>query len=109
MNQQTETRWDIREKEIAQTALKKAYRIEVETLVQEVKDAAGLIASHEDVWQLHDFLSGRRHDIEGKYDEREEFLMYTLSRLIKDGLLEISDLDGIDAGKKAKINLLTRM
>lgn len=109
MNQQTETRWDIREKKIAQTALKKAYRIEVETLVQEVKDAAGLISSHEDVWQLHDFLSGRRHDIEGKYDEREEFLMYTLSRLIKDGLLAISDLDGIDAGKKAKINLLTRM
>ena len=109
MNQQTETRWDIREKKIAQAALKKAYRIEVETLVQEVKDAAGLISSHEDVWQLHDFLSGRRHDIEGKYDEREEFLMYTLSRLIKDGLLTVSDLDGIDADKKAKINLLTRM
>lgn len=106
---QSDIKWDSEEKIIAETALKKAYRIEIKTLIKEIKDTASLIEGPEDAWKLHDFLSGRRHDIDGKYDEREDVLMYTLSRLIKDGLLGPSDLDGLGAEKKAKINLLTRM
>ncbi|MEM8810534.1 MAG: hypothetical protein AAGF01_31370 [Cyanobacteria bacterium P01_G01_bin.38] len=109
MAQQAEICWSSAEKNIAEAALKKAYNREIDSLVKGVRDKAGLISLPEDVWQLHDFLSARRHEIDGKYDDREPFLTYTLSRLVKDGLLDLSDLAGLGADKRAKITVLTRM
>ncbi|NEP16039.1 MAG: hypothetical protein F6J97_03950, partial [Leptolyngbya sp. SIO4C1] len=36
-------------------------------------------------------------------------LTFTLSRLVKDGWLELSELEDLSADKRAKISLLTRM
>lgn len=107
--QQAEIHWSDKEKKIAEIALKKAYEQEVNDLIEGVREKAKLISLTEDVWQLHDFLSAKRHEIDGKYDDREAFLMYTLSRLVKDGLLDLSDLAELEADKRAKISLLTRM
>lgn len=109
MTQQTEVQWSITEKKIAEAALKKAYDSEVEALIKSVQQRVSLITEPEDVWQLHDFLSASRHDIEGKYDDREPFLLYTLSRLVKDGWLELSELVELAPDKRAKVNILTRM
>jgi len=106
---QAEVQWSTVEQEVAKGALKKAYDREVKVLIEHVRENAVNIEKIEDIWQLHDFLSARRHDIDGKYDEREAFLMFTLSNLIKSGLLERADLEGLTADKRAKINLLTRM
>ena len=109
MTQQSDVHWSGTEKNIAETALKKAYARELEVLVASVREKASLVASAEDVWQLHDFLSARRHELDGKYDGREPFLMHTLSRLVKDGLLDLSELASLAADKRAKINVLTRI
>ncbi|MEM1241308.1 MAG: hypothetical protein AAGI45_15830 [Cyanobacteria bacterium P01_H01_bin.26] len=109
MTQQAEVQWSDAEKKIAEVALKKAYEQELKSLVQGVRGKASLISLPEDVWQLHDFLSAKRHEIDGKYDDRESFLMYTLSRLVKDGLLDLSDLMELETDKRAKISVLTRM
>lgn len=109
MTQQTEVQWSTTEKKIAEAALKKAYDSEVESLIKSVQQRVSLITEPEDVWQLHDFLSASRHDIEGKYDDREPFLLYTLSRLVKDGWLELSELAELAPDKRAKVNILTRM
>jgi hypothetical protein len=106
---QAEIQWSNAEKGVAKAALKKAYSREVEMLISHVRENANKVSEPEDVWQLHDFLSARRHDIDGKYDDREAFLMFTLSKLIKDGLLESAELEGLAADKRAKVNLLTRM
>ncbi|NJN20099.1 MAG: hypothetical protein HC812_01415 [Leptolyngbya sp. RL_3_1] len=109
MGQQEQTLWSHEEISIAKTALQKAHRSEISALVSYVQAQASVVATPEDVWQLHDFLSAKRHEIDGKYDDRESFLMYTLSRLIKDGLLTLTELDGLSVDKKTKVNLLTRM
>ena len=109
MTQQTEVKWSSAEKRIAEAALKKAYDSEVAALIQSVQKKISLITAPEDVWQLHDFLSASRHDIEGKYDDREPFLLYTLSRLVKDGWLKLSELTELSPDKRAKVNVLTRM
>lgn len=109
MTQQTEVQWSTTEKEIAGAALKKAYDSEVEALIKSVQEKVSLITAPEDVWQLHDFLSASRHDIEGKYDDREPFLLYTLSRLVKDGWLKLSELAELEPDKRAKVSVLTRM
>ena len=107
--QQAEVHWSSAEKSIAEAALKKAYAREIEVLIESVREKAGLVSVPEDVWQLHDFLSARRHELDGKYDDREPFLVHTLSRLVKDGLLELSELASLAADKRAKISVLTRM
>lgn len=106
---QPDIEWSSEEKKIAKTALTNAYNREIEALIQHVKTVASRIVQPEDAWELHDFLSARRHDIDGKYDEREAFLMFTLSKLLKDGLLQRSELEGLASDKQAKITLLSRM
>jgi hypothetical protein len=106
---QSEVQWSDAERKIAEDALKRAYRKDVEALINYVQTHANQISEPEDVWQLHDFLSAKRHDIDGKYDDREAFLMFTLSKLIKDGLLTLAELDGLTADKRAKVTVLTRM
>lgn len=109
MTQRAEVSWSDTEKTIAVAAIKKAYSREIDILVKEIRDNARFIDRAEDLWRLHDFLSSKRHDIDGKYDEREAFLVYTLSRLVKDGWLELAELEELSQEKRAKINLLTRM
>lgn len=109
MMTQAEIQWSSIEKQVVQTAIKRAREREVDALIALVRDLASNISHLEDVWQLHDFLSARRHDIDGKYDDREAFLLFTLSTLIKNGLLESADLEGLKPDKRAKVMLLARM
>ncbi len=107
--QQAEVQWSPEERKIAQEVLKAAHHREVETLITTIRENAGRISHIEDVWQLHDYLSAKRHEIDGKYDDREPFLIFTLSRLIKDELVDIADLSGLEPEKRSKVKILTRM
>lgn len=101
--------WSNAERSIAETALKKAQQREAEALLENVKERASLALSLEEIWDLNDFLSARRHEIDGKYDDAEELLIFTLSRLLKEGWLKHSDLDGIEPAKHSKIKVLMLM
>jgi len=107
--QQTDIQWSSEEKRIALAALKKSYENEVNELIKTVRENAGSISQLEEVWQLHDFLSAKRHEIDGRYDDRESFLMFTLSQLVKDGRLEMAELEELSSEKKAKVRVLSRM
>lgn len=109
MMQTSELQWTAQEQSIAKAAFDKAYQQEIQALVQLVRDQAGSIAGTEDVWRLHDFLSARRHELDGKYDERESALLFVFAGLVKEGWLSLDDLDGIDVLKLSKITALTRM
>ncbi|EKU96222.1 hypothetical protein Lepto7375DRAFT_0201 [Leptolyngbya sp. PCC 7375] len=109
MTQDSDISWSSRDKKIAEEALKKAYEREVAALISYVQEKAKLLTVLEDVWQLHTFLSASRHDIDGKYDDAEPSLAYILSRLIKDGWLDSSELEGLSTDKRAKVTILTRI
>lgn len=109
MIQAGETQWSVQEREIVKTALQVARKRETDILVKYVREQAGTIANVEDIWQLHDFLSARRHYIDGKYDERESGILFVLSELVKEGWLEMGELDGLDPVKLAKVSALTRV
>lgn len=104
-----ETLWSETECLIAQTALKKAYHQEITTLIQLVQNQAQEITAIEQVWQLHDFLSARRHEIDGKYDDHPLMLTFVLANLYKQGWLSLQDLEGLTPDKIAKITALARM
>ncbi|TVQ06836.1 MAG: hypothetical protein EA368_16070 [Leptolyngbya sp. DLM2.Bin27] len=109
MMQTSELQWTSEEQLIAKAAFNKAYAQEIQALVQGVRDRASAIAGTEDVWTLHDFLSARRHELDGKYDERESALIFVFADLIKEGWLSLDDLAGLDPVKLSKISALTRM
>lgn len=101
--------WSKTEKEAAQAAFETAYRREIDALIETVSEKAGAIATLDDLWQLHDFLSARRHDIDGKYDDQPSSLMFVFARLVKENWLQIDELEGLNKDKLAKIVALSRM
>ena len=109
MIQVTETEWSQTEKKIARQAFDKAYEREIRTLIKEVQQQAAQIASLDNLWVLHDFLSARRHEIDGKYDYRYSSLVFVFALLIKEGWLQVDELEGLNPDKRSKIVALSRM
>jgi Photoprotection regulator fluorescence recovery protein len=107
--QMSEIGWSIIEETVAQEAFEKAYQREINSLIEEVREKASTIAEIDDMWLLHDFLSARRHDIDGKYEYRNSVLIFVFARLVKEGWLKINELEGLDRDKLAKIAALARM
>ncbi|BAU09857.1 hypothetical protein LEP3755_03320 [Leptolyngbya sp. NIES-3755] len=107
--QVSEIQWSETEKKISRSAFDQAYQREIEALIQEVIHRSGTVSNQQDVWQLHDFLSARRHEIDGKYDYRYSGLIFVFARLIKEKWLSIEELKGLETDKLAKISALIRM
>jgi hypothetical protein len=63
----------------------------------------------EEVWDLHDFLSCKRHEMEGRLDFRLPTLLFVFSTLVREGVLRLDELEGLSADKIAKIAALSSM
>lgn len=107
--QLTDTKWSTVETEIAEAALEKAKEREINALVVTVRQQASGIQKFDELWHLHDFLSGRRYDLDGKYDSRNATVIFTLASLVKEGWLKITELEGLDKDKITKVSAMTRM
>ena len=105
----TQTQWNHKEIQISQKVLKKAYGRETEALIAQVKQEINHMADIEQLWQVHDLLSSKRYDLDGKYDTREPMLVFTFAQLLKEGWIELGELNGLDATKLAKISSLSKM
>ncbi|MGB3496256.1 MAG: hypothetical protein WBA57_26245 [Elainellaceae cyanobacterium] len=103
------TQWSVAEKKIVENAFSQAHQRESEALLQLVQRAAEAIATLEDAWQLNDFLSSKRHEIDGKYDDQPAMLLFTLAALVREGWLSLQELNGLDSEKLRRISALTRM
>jgi Photoprotection regulator fluorescence recovery protein len=101
--------WSQTEQKVAKEAFDKAYEREIKGLMALVQEKAGAIAQLDDMWSLHDFLSAKRHEIDGKYDYRYSFLIFVFARLVKEEWLHINELEGLAQEKLAKIAALSRM
>lgn len=100
--------WTETEQSVAREAFSRAYARAVERLVAMVRSKAGELSTAESVWQFHDFLSIERHTIEGRFDFQFEGLLFVFASLVKDHLLLIDELSGLDAEKLAKIAAMAR-
>jgi hypothetical protein len=109
MTSSTDTQWSETEQKIARQAFDRAYEKEISTLIAVVREQAQNIVTPQEVWHLHDLLSAKRHELDGKYDYRYPELIWVFANLLKDGWLDIADLDGLDQDKIRKISALSRM
>lgn len=104
----TVTVWTAQEQTIAQEAFSTAHQRAVGSLIATVRREAAELESLESLWQLHDFLSTQRHSMEGRSEFRLEGLLFVFASLVKDRLLAIEELTGLDAEKLAKIRAMAQ-
>jgi len=107
--QVSETTWSETEQKAAKKAFDLAYERETLALIKEFREKANSIDEVKDIWVLHDFLSAKRHEIDGKYDYRYSVLIFVFARLLKEGWLHLDELEGIDKDKRVKAAALSRM
>ncbi|MEB3303863.1 MAG: hypothetical protein ACKOPT_17040 [Cyanobium sp.] len=99
--------WTPQEQDIAREAFETAQGRAITTLIGKVQRHATGLGSLESLWQLHDFLSTQRFDMEGRFDFRLEGILFVFASFVKDGLLGLDDLQGLDAEKLAKIRAMS--
>lgn len=107
--QVSEAEWTDSEKKIARSAFDHAYEREIEALLKQVQEQASTVVDLGSLWQLHDFLSAKRYEVEGKYDFQYSVLLFIFAGLIKDGWLHLDELEGLDKDKLSKVIVLSRM
>lgn len=101
--------WSEVEETIAKKALQTAYQRETAALITSVRDRADSITELEDLWYLHDLLSTKRYEIDGKYTYDASSAMFDFASLVKEGWLSLEDLKGLKPEMLSKISALTRM
>ncbi|MFM7237672.1 MAG: hypothetical protein ACKOYK_13075 [Cyanobium sp.] len=99
--------WTPQEQDIAREAFETAHGRAVNSLISKVQHHAAGVCTVESLWQLHDFLSTQRHDMEGRFDFRLDGILFVFASFVKDGLLAFDDLDGLEADKLAKIKAMS--
>ena len=77
-------------------------------LAAAVQAQASALSTVESIWALHDFLSIERHTMEGRFDFRLEGILFVFASLVKENLLHLQELDGLDAEKLAKVAAMAR-
>ncbi len=107
--QATDNQWSHQEEQIAQEAFQKAYEREIKALMQEVERQVKAVEVADDLWRLHDVLSAKRHEIDGKYHYETSTILFILAELVKGGWLKLQELQGLEPDKVSKIKALTLM
>lgn len=97
------------EETIAKQALQKAYERETSALIANIRDRASSLAELNDLWYLHDLLSTKRYEIDGKYAYNFSTIVFDFAQLVKEKWLHIDDLKGLKPEILSKISALARM
>jgi hypothetical protein len=100
--------WSAQEEAIARDALQRAYGRVIERLVSELQSRSASLSSAETIWAFHDFLSIERHTIEGRFDFRLDGILFVFASLVKDKILQLDELAGLEADKLSKIAAMAR-
>jgi hypothetical protein len=104
----TVTVWTVQEQTIARRAFTAAQDRAVASLIGLVRHHAAELDSVDSLWQLHDFLSIQRHSMEGRFDFRLEGILFVFASLVKDDLLGLDELAGLEPEKLAKIRAMSQ-
>ncbi len=106
--QASDAGWSEAERIVARCAFDRAQQRAIRSLVETVQVHASGLDSVESVWVLHDYLSTQRHAMEGRFDFRLEGLLIVFAGLVRDQLLSLDELQGLEATKLAKIAALSK-
>jgi hypothetical protein len=100
--------WSDLELAVAREAFDRAHERAIAQLVLAVRSRSAALNSADTVWALHDFLSIQRHTMEGRFDFQLEGILFVFAGLVKDELLRLEELAGLEREKLSKITAMAR-
>jgi hypothetical protein len=100
---QSEPIWSRSEKIIARKAFDAALGRELHEVIQEAQKMASQIKQSSDLWDLEQYLTQRRKEIDRKYDYRYSHLTLILGKLLHEGWLGEEELCGLREEKLKSI------
>ncbi|MDJ0647521.1 MAG: hypothetical protein QNJ60_02340 [Xenococcaceae cyanobacterium MO_188.B19] len=109
MLKNNEVKWSEKQEKIANQVLQTAYKRETSALIASIRDRASSITELQDLWYLHDLLSTKRHEIDGKYVYNSSTIVFDFARLVKEGWLNLDELKELKPDMVSKISALARM
>jgi hypothetical protein len=101
-----EQNWSKKEKAIARRAFENAYKKECKDLIKQIQKRVNEAREPSDIWRLHDFLTKKRKEIDGKYDYRYSVLIFVFARLMQEGWFTVDEIEGLSEDKISKIRHL---
>jgi hypothetical protein len=100
--------WSRSEKSIARTAFDAALGRELHEVIQETQQMATEIQRSSDLWELEEYLTRRRKDIDRKYEYHYSRLTDVLGRLLYENRLSEEELRGLREDKMESIVFFAR-
>jgi hypothetical protein len=92
-------KWSPAEKVIARKAFHLALGRELQSVILEAKSKAAKIQEPSGLWELEQYLTQRRNDIDRMYDYRYSVLPLVLANLLSSGRLVEDELHGLREDK----------
>jgi hypothetical protein len=100
-------RWSDAEKRIARRVYDKALQQELDEIIHKVKEMARNIKEPSDLWNMEDYLTRRRKDIDSTYDYRYSQLPLLFAQLVRKDQIRLEDLHGLGEEKLAYVRFVT--
>ena len=100
--------WSRSEKAVARQAFDAALKRELHQLMQEAKEISGQINQPSDLWDLQEYLTQRRKEIDRKYDYRYSHLTQVFGRLLHETRVSEEELRGFSEDKLRTIRSLAK-
>lgn len=99
--------WTQDELSIARTAFETGKQRSIEALIKTLQDSVESLATPESIWSLHDYLSTERYQYEGRSDFDTSNILFTLADMIKQQLISLENLNGLDQKKLSKVKAMS--
>ena len=99
-------KWSKTEKETARRAFEKAYRKECAEMAARIRALAATVLTPEDLRRIHDLLTKERRQTDEKYDCRYSVLLFVFARLLHEGWIMETDLQGLAEDKIMAVRFL---
>lgn len=96
-------KWSGSEKHIAHRVFEAALQRELGEIMAEFKRLASSAKEPDDMWSVEQFLATARREVDSKYDYRYSQLEYVFGRLLREGRVAESDLQGLSEDKLSTI------
>tara|TARA_B100000475_G_scaffold127059_1_gene92859 strand:+ start:1944 stop:2264 length:321 start_codon:yes stop_codon:yes gene_type:complete len=99
--------WSTQEEHVARQAFNNGRQRSIESLISTLQGKCQELSTDESVWNMHDFLSTERHIFEGRSEFDYGNILFTLADLLKQQLITLDELEGLDPKKLAKIKAMS--
>jgi len=96
-------KWSSTEKAIARRAFDRALQQELEAAIRSTKQTVAKIRLASELWELEHHLTQLRKEIDRKYEYKYSVLLPVFGELVREGRLDVRDLQGLAEDKLAYI------